>query len=113
MTGVKAGLNENNKLATIGTANYVADGVEFFGNHGAVKPVWANGYLYAVDDSVYDRAVAVEYGDKTVKCLDMAQATNLIEKVNVTTNDYVIKVGEDLGDTNVTDNTRYKLKYRY
>lgn len=103
MTGVKAGLNENNKLATIGTANYVADGVEFFGNHGAVKPVWANGYLYAVDDSVYDRAVAVEYGDKTVKCLDMAQATNLIEKINVAANDYVLKVGADISDPNITD----------
>lgn len=103
ITGVKVGIAESNKLATIGTANYVADGVEFVGNHAAVKPVWANGYLYAVDDSIYDRAVDVEYDGKTVKCLDMAQATNLIEKLNVVTNDYVIKVGEDLGDTNVTD----------
>lgn len=103
ITGVKVGIAESNKLATIGTANYVADGVEFVGNHAAVKPVWANGYLYAVDDSIYDRAVDVEYDGKSVKCLDMAQATNLIEKLNAAANDYVIKVGADISDPNITD----------
>ena len=104
ITGVKASITENNKLATIGNANYVADGVAFKGdNLNNANTVLANGCLYAVDDSIYDRAVDVEYDGKTVKCLDMAQATNLIEKLNVATNDYVIKVGEDLGDTNVTD----------
>ena len=104
ITGVKASITENNKLATIGTANYVADGVKFAGENGPDVPVlWANGCLYAVDDSIYSKSVDVEYDGKSVKCLDMAQATNLIEKLNVATNDYVIKVGEDLGDTNVTD----------
>ena len=104
ITGVKASITENNKLATIGTANYVADGVKFAGENGPDVPVlWANGCLYAVDDSIYSKSVNVEYDGKSVKCLDMAQATNLIEKLNVATNDYVIKVGEDLGDTNVTD----------
>lgn len=104
ITGVKASITENNKLATIGNANYVADGVAFYDdNVKKANTIWANGCLYAVDDSIYSKSVDVEYGDKTVKCLDMAQATNLIEKINVAANDYVLKVGADISDPNITD----------
>ena len=104
ITGVKASITENNKLATIGNANYVADGVAFYDdNVKKANTIWANGCLYAVDDSIYSKSVDVEYDGKTVKCLDMAQATNLIEKLNAAANDYVIKLGEDISDPNITD----------
>lgn len=104
ITGVKASITENNKLATIGNANYVADGVTFYDdNVKKANTIWANGCLYAVDDSIYSKSVDVEYDGKTVKCLDMAQATNLIEKLNAAANDYVIKLGEDISDPNITD----------
>ena len=71
-------------------------------------PQWADGAVYAVSDSAYDKNTVTVYGNgglmKLADCVDYTQAVNYINNAANAQEDYVIDFSSDTQiDVNVTD----------